>query len=134
MRLVASGPSAAAEASVPAVLIVEDDVMVRSIAAEYLRDGGLEVIEASNADEAVQLVTAGLNIGLVLSDVNMPGSMDGFGLARWLREHHPALRIILASGALRTTGQVETLADDLLLANPYHHEELIRRIREMLGR
>jgi CheY-like chemotaxis protein len=124
-----------AEVPVRAVLVVEDDVLVRTVAAAYLRDSDLDVIEAGSADEAIQLVKTGRQIGLVFSDINMPGSMDGFGLASWLREHHPEIKIILTTGALRTAEQIdEALVRGPVLAKPYHHEELTLRIRGMLGR
>jgi two-component system, response regulator PdtaR len=124
-----------ADVPVPAVLVVEDDVLVRTIAAAYLRDSDLEVIEAGSADEAIRLLKTGLKVGVVFSDVNMPGSMDGFGLASWLCEYHPEIKIILTTGALRTAKQVdEALVRGPVLAKPYHHEELTLRIRGMLGR
>ena len=123
-------PSSPPAPRLPAVLVVEDDVLVRTIAAAFLRDGGLDVVEAGDADEAIRLVEAGVEIGIVFSDVNMPGSMDGFGLAAWLRQHRPEIKIILASGATRTE---EESAHGPVLAKPYHHEELTQRIKEMIG-
>ena len=76
------------------VLIVEDEVLIRLVISEYLRDCGYRVIEAANADEAlVVLKQEELVIDIVLSDVEMPGSMDGFGLARWIREHRTGLDV-----------------------------------------
>jgi CheY-like chemotaxis protein len=127
-------PSSPPAPRLPAVLVVEDDVLVRTIAAAFLRDGGLDVVEAGDADEAIRLVEAGVEIGVVFSDVNMPGSMDGFGLAAWLRQHRPEIKIILASGATRTVEQADAMpAHGPVLAKPYHHEELTQRIKEMIG-
>ena len=67
--------------------------------AAYLRDCGFDVVEAGNADEAVRVLEAGIRIDIVFSDVNMPGSLDGFGLAQWLCRERPGLKIILTSGA-----------------------------------
>src|SRR5262245_41278519 len=86
----------------PVILVVEDEVLVRSIVAAYLSECGFDVIEASGADEAVRVLQADVAIDIVFSDVNMPGSMDGFGLAQWVRRERPWLKVILTSGAART--------------------------------
>jgi len=67
----------------PTVLLVEDEVLVRMMLADQLREAGCTVVEASDADEALLLLRQNLvRIDLVISDVRMPGSMDGLGLAR----------------------------------------------------
>ena len=86
----------------PTILVVEDDVLVRNVVAAYLRECGFDVIEANGADEAVHVLQADVRVDIVFSDVNMPGSMDGFGLAQWVRRERPWLRVILTSGAART--------------------------------
>jgi CheY-like chemotaxis protein len=83
----------------PTILVVEDEILVRTVIAAYLRDCGFDVVEAGNADEAVRVLEAGIRIDIVFSDVNMPGSLDGFGPAQWLRRERPRLKIILTSGA-----------------------------------
>ena len=94
----------------PTVLVVEDEILVRTVIAAYLRECGFDVIEAGNADEAIRVMGAGIRIDIVFSDVNMPGSMDGFGLAQWLRQERPDLKIILTSGAAQTANQLLALA------------------------
>src|SRR5215510_5154846 len=80
-----------------AILVVEDEILIRSAVAEFLRSAGYKVIEAANAAEAVALFASGTPIDLVFSDVTMPGVMDGFGLARWVVVHHPGIHVILTS-------------------------------------
>ena len=69
----------------PSVLVVEDDVLVRTVVAAYLRECGFGVVESVSADEAVRVLEAGIRVDIVFSDVNMPGKLDGFGLAQWIR-------------------------------------------------
>jgi CheY-like chemotaxis protein len=115
----------------PSVLVVEDEVLVRTVVAMYLRDCGFQVVEASNADEAIRVLEAGLAVDIVFSDVNMPGSMDGFALARWLRQKRPGLQLILTSGAPQ---KAEDLGEHRpFLAKPYDHAALERQIRAMLA-
>jgi CheY-like chemotaxis protein len=69
------------------VLVVEDEILMRSVTAESLRIAGYNVVEAANAAEAVAVFTAGTVIDLVFSDINFmagPNSMDAVGLARWV--------------------------------------------------
>ena len=66
------------------ILVVEDDVLVRIPIAQYLRDCGYKVIEAVSADEAMTvLLHREIVVDVVFSDIEMPGSVDGFGLAKW---------------------------------------------------
>ena len=127
-------PDEPAPAPPPAILVVEDDVLVRTLVAGYLRECGYDVVEAGSADEAIRVLDAGMRTDIVFSDVNMPGSMDGFGLAQWLRRERPALKIILTSGATRTAKEAADLCEHgPILAKPYHHTELARRIRALLA-
>src|SRR5262245_45697420 len=112
----------------PTVLVVEDDVLVRIMVAAYLRECGFDVVEAGNADEAIRVLEADLRVDVVFSDVNMPGSMDGFGLAQWLRRERPGLEIILTSGAARTAKEAGELCEHgPIMAKPYDHAELERQ-------
>ena len=73
---------------------------------------------------------ADVRIDIVFSDVNMPGSMDGFGLAQWVRRERPWLQVILTSGAARTAKEAGDLCEQgPILAKPYDHAELERHIR-----
>jgi len=82
----------------PTVLVVEDEQMVRMPIAEYLRDCGFRVIEAGDALEAIALLQSADHVDVVFSDVQMPGNMDGFALARWFRQYHPEVPVLLTSG------------------------------------
>src|SRR4051812_34133232 len=83
------------------LLVVDGDVLSRLVIAEYLRECGYRVREAADFDEAKQALAAShVQTDLVLCDVHTPGtSTDGFALARWMREHHPDVKVILSSGA-----------------------------------
>lgn len=117
--------------SPPVILLVEDDVLVRTVTAAYLRECSLDVIEASDAHEAIRVLEAKVRVDIVFSDINMPGSIDGFGLANWVRRERPDLKVILTSGAGHGA---RSRADGPVLAKPYDHGELERRIRALLAR
>lgn len=67
------------------VLLVEDEVLIRMVVADYLRECGYRVLEAGNADDAFKILTTNEPIDVVCTDVQMPGTLDGFGLSRWIR-------------------------------------------------
>lgn len=119
----------------PTILVVEDDVLVRNLVAAYLRECGFDVVEANSADEAIRVLQAEARMDIVFSDVNMPGTMDGFGLAQWVRRERPWLKVILTSGAARTAKEAGYLCETgPVLAKPYDHAELERHIRTLLAR
>src|SRR3954469_16425374 len=82
----------------PLVLIVEDEFLIRTHAAEVIRDAGFEVIEASNADEAIMILETRRDIRVVFTDIRMPGSMDGLKLAHAVRDRWPPVHIVATSG------------------------------------
>src|ERR1700741_695356 len=74
------------------ILVVEDEVLVRMPISQYLRDCGYRVIEAANAQEAVTVLSHEETVvDVVFTDIEMPGALDGFGLAKWVREHRPGV-------------------------------------------
>jgi CheY-like chemotaxis protein len=114
-----------------AILVVDDDIIIRSPLTDYLRAAGYFVVEAANAAEAIALFEARLPIDVVFSDIQMPGSLDGFGLARWIRQHHPGVRIMLTSGAghAAIAGKVA----EVFLPKPYQAEAVVTSIRRLLA-
>ena len=124
-----------APASQPTILVVEDEVLIRMAVSDYLRECGFHVIEAGSGDEAVEVLKADTAVDIVFSDVNMPGSLDGFGLAQWIRRERPQLKVILTSGVARKAKEAGDLCEDgPFLAKPYHHNDLERHIRQLLAR
>src|ERR1700688_385837 len=92
-------------AKAPAVLIVDDEPLVRLCAVETVADAGFEVIEAANADEAIRILESRSDIHVVFTDVHMPGSMDGLKLAHAVRNRWPPIKIIVTSGRDPVTEQ-----------------------------
>ncbi|HZY53114.1 MAG TPA: response regulator [Reyranella sp.] len=108
------------------VLVVEDEVVLRMAVSAHLRDAGFVVIEAVDAEEAVELLRANHKIQLVFSDITMPGTMDGDLLAEWISERYPEILILLTSGVTQRGQQP-------FIAKPYSFIELERRIERMLA-
>ena len=113
----------------PILLIVENDVLLRLVTASNLRELGFEVFEAADAAEAVTVLNT-IAVDAVLSDTRIPGRMDGFALARWVRERRLDTRIILSSTAKQSLGEAAEYAT--LLAKPYADAEVQKLLRRML--
>jgi DNA-binding NtrC family response regulator len=131
----AAQPASAGQVAAGAtVLVVEDDVWLRFPFAEYLREVGLNAIEAGSAAEAIDvLMTTGIRVDLVFSDVAMPGAMDGFGLLQWAKANRPNLPVVITSGNDRRRRTAKDLyAHELFVDKPYDFDETIARIRGLI--
>lgn len=87
-------------ATVSVLLLVEADVIIRFSLAEYLRACGLTVIESASAQEAKQVLVAGPDIDVLMSDAILAGGENGFALAQWVRRHRPDVEVILTSSVI----------------------------------
>jgi CheY-like chemotaxis protein len=101
------------------LLVAEDDVLIRTMIAGFLREAGFDVFEAGNADEAMAVFEAGTEIDPLFSDVRMPGSMNGDKLAEQVKDKWPSTHVVLTSGY--SSAQLETQAKtrDRVLPKPY---------------
>ena len=81
------------------VLLVEDDPIGRAAVAEYLAAKGFTILQAANAFEALALLNANINVVAILSDIHLPGPMNGIALAWEVRRHSPNMPMTLISGA-----------------------------------
>jgi CheY-like chemotaxis protein len=116
----------------PTVLVVEDEVLIRLMITEYLREFGYPVREARNADEARRILGAEDDVAIVFSDVRMPGAMDGLALARWILRNKPDIAVLLTS-AYVAPGELANGACSVseFLPKPYAPSEVLQRIRAL---
>jgi DNA-binding NtrC family response regulator len=119
-------------AAAPTVLVVDDDVIVRVAICENLRDAGFQVLEAASAHDAVGVMLADMPIHALVTDLRMPGAMDGFGLGLAARSASPDLKILVMSSFLpESTGA--RLSPFAFIEKPFRPQVLIDRLREMLS-
>jgi len=114
----------------PVVLIVEDEFLLRMDAVEMVRNAGFDAVEASNADQAIAILEADLDIHVVFTDIQMPGSMDGLKLAKFVKDRWPPIKIVATSGRLRISGH-DMPEGGRFLPKPYTPAEVIRTLREL---
>jgi CheY-like chemotaxis protein len=111
------------------ILVIEDEILIRCLIADELREAGFTVIETQNADEASSYLKCGASVDLIFSDVHMPGSMNGLDLARRIRNERPLLPIILTSGRM---GPEDVGGAILLLPKPYELRHAVALVRSAL--
>lgn len=90
----------ASNAGKTTILVVEDEVLLRSMISEELRDHDYTVIEAVNADEAVSVLRSHLSVDVVFTDLRMPGALDGAALVRLIRAEFPFVKVVMVSSEL----------------------------------
>jgi two-component system, response regulator PdtaR len=116
----------------PVILIVEDEFLLRMDSSKLIEDAGFEVIQAGNADEAIEILKARPGIHVVFTDIQMPGSMDGLKLARFVRNRWPPIKIVATSGLLRVEDD-DLPAGSVFLPKPYRGTEVVATLRELTG-
>src|SRR5665213_1676153 len=120
------------ESGRPVVLVVEDEFLIRSHAVDMIAAAGFEAVEASNADQAIEILEARRDITVVFTDIQMPGSMDGLKLARAIRGRWPPIKIVATSGhvGVRDTDLPE---GGRFLPKPYSPGQVMGVLRELTG-
>jgi two-component system, response regulator PdtaR len=116
------------------ILLVEDDQMVRFTAADFLREEGFEVTEATGDDAAIQLADVD-DFDLLFTDVQMPGERDGIDVAVRARQLYPEIAVIVASGyAPNLVERLDVLDPPaVFFRKPYRSKEILEVIRQLVN-
>jgi CheY-like chemotaxis protein len=117
------------------ILVVDNEVLIRMVIAQYLRDCGYRVIEAATTDEAIAVLKhPDLTVDVVFSDAETPGEIDAFGLTKWIRQKKPGMHVILTANPARASDAAADLCEaGPLMRKPYEPQALLDRIRRLLG-
>jgi two-component system, response regulator PdtaR len=122
-------PAPNVQKSPACVLVVEDEVLTRVLIADELRAEGFSVLEAATAVEALSYLQAGFHVDLVLSDIEMPGALNGVDLIRRLRAEAPGLLTVLTSGRSPSAHEA-----DAFLPKPYDVRRAVVLVTALLQR
>ncbi len=116
-------------------MVVDGDVLVRHALADYLRHCGYSVLEAASSDEALNVVQgADVPVAAVLCDVSIGGSLNGFQLRQWMREHFPGVQVVLAGNLDSAAGAAADLCEQgPTLARPYDPQGVVDYIKRLLA-
>ena len=112
------------------VLVVEDDALLRLDAADHLEGAGFEVVEASNAAQALQVMKTRPDVRVLFTDVEMPGPLDGMELARKVHEQWPNVQLLITSGNKRPA-KADIAGHGHFLAKPYRTQDVINEINAL---
>lgn len=113
-----------------AVLVVEDDALVRAEAVDLCEDAGFTVYEAKNAEQAIRLLERHSDIRVLFTDVEMSGDMDGLKLARAVRDRWPPVTIIVTSGRVKVTAD-QMPENGLFFAKPYPPRTIVKALNNI---
>lgn len=118
----------------PAILVIDDEILIRLALAEFLQDCGFRVFEANNAAEAlVALSSADFEVDVVLTDLCMPGDVDGFGLAHWIKDNRPDLPVLITTGDIAKAQTAHDLCEkNAIIPKPHDLPYLLARIRSAM--
>ncbi|MGR4890679.1 MULTISPECIES: response regulator [unclassified Sphingopyxis] len=112
------------------ILVVEDEFLIRFMLADSLRDIGYEVLEAADGEEGFDILSSGQLVDLLVTDVRMPGGIDGMELTRRSKSLAPGRPVIVCSAHLFRS---ESHPADEFLAKPYTVAELANAIARLIG-
>ena len=116
-----------------AVLVVEDEPLVRALAVDVLEEAGFDVLEAATADYALGVLEKREDICVLLTDVDMPGRLNGFQLARIVQDHFHRVRVVIVSGKARPDAG-DIAADAIFIPKPYKLAEIVRTVEALSSR
>ena len=116
----------------PLVLVVEDDALLRMHAAEMIEEAGFRVLEAPDADAAILLLESQMDIRIIFTDIDMPGSMNGLKLAQAVANRWPPIRIVATSGHFKIRDG-DLPAGGRFIAKPYRSNQIISALQELAG-
>jgi CheY-like chemotaxis protein len=119
----------------PTILVVDASVLVRMVISDYLRDCQYRVLEAANSDEALTILSDdSVDIDVLFTEVELPGSIDGFGLARWVRANKTSVKVILAGTLAKTADVAADLCEHgPVFTKPYDKQLVVDRIKRHLA-
>jgi CheY-like chemotaxis protein len=120
------------ESKKPVVLVVEDEFLLRLNAVETIEAAGFEVVAAADGDEAIEILESRLDISVVFTDIQIPGSMDGLKLAQAVRGRWPPIKIVATSGRVGVT-QGDLPEGGRFLSKPYSPNEITGVLRELMA-
>jgi two-component system, response regulator PdtaR len=116
----------------PVILIVEDESLVRMLAVTVAEENGFEVLSAATAVEAIKILGSRSDVRLVITDVNMPGSMNGLRLAHAVRGRWPPVELLVTSAVSDITAK-DLPEGGRFLAKPYDVAALLEAFDQMLA-
>ena len=115
------------------ILVVEDEPLIRMCAVAILQDAGYRVLEAQNSAEALDVLSQHSEVSIMVTDVHMPGHMDGLALVTWVQLNNPSIRAIVVSGNA-TAAQAGKAGAFGFVAKPYMPDTILKAVHDTVLR
>ena len=115
------------------VLVVEDEFLLCDMLSEALTAHGFDVHAVANAGDALRHLTCGSPCDILLTDINLPGGIDGTKLARLARELRPDLPVVYASGSYNRIEQLDAVSGAVFVGKPYNPDKLCAMLSRIAG-
>ena len=115
------------------VLVAEDEYLIRLLLTDELREAGVDVLEAGCGDDALKLLDAPDNIAAVVTDIQMPGLIDGIALAAAARERHPDIRVVFTTAAPQYLAAPHVPRPHHAMHKPYDVIRLVQLVIRLLS-
>lgn len=112
------------------ILIVEDEAIIRFELVDFFEDAGFRVLEADNADRAIAILERESTVRIVLTDVQMPGSIDGLRLAHFIRKRYPPTLLLVMSGA-EPIAPADLPDRSAFVPKPFDPRRVLRQIEQL---
>lgn len=116
----------------PKVLVVEDETLIRLHIVDSFRDSGFAVVEAADGADALRALEQDPLIDAVFTDITLPGEVDGFAVARWVRSRRPAVPVFLTSGEVTAAHAERVAGAEPFFAKPCDYLQVAEIIRGRL--
>jgi DNA-binding response OmpR family regulator len=130
---VGKSPRADAMKRRPAVLVVEDEVLLRLALADYLQECGFKVFGAGSVAEAIEVLQSETELDVVFTDIELKGGQSGFELAHWARQHRSDLVLVLTSGDAKKAAAAKDLCEkEPFFAKPYDLASVVKQFRALI--
>jgi len=113
------------------VLLVEDEFLLSLMLTEVLEEHGFRVHAVANAKDALRHLTSGSRCDILLTDINLPGGLDGAALAQLARQLRPDLPVVYASGSVQRLDQLIAVPGAVFVAKPYNPDKLCTMLAQM---
>jgi two-component system, response regulator PdtaR len=117
----------------PLILVVEDEPLVRDLNLDILQEAGFRIIEAADADQAFEILKHRPDVRVILTDVDMPGSINGFEFARLVAQGWPEVKLLVVSGKMRPEPG-DLPEGSIFLAKPYRPDALVAELSSLARR
>lgn len=117
------------------ILLVDDEPIIRMGIADHLEGIGYQVVEAGSGSQAIQILSEPREVHVLVTDIHMPGEINGIDLALWTRDNLPSAKIMVMSGAQSDAPRLRPLGDEgHIYSKPVSNDSLTKRIHELVGK